>query len=180
MIMIKKMLPLLFLATNVFAANPIGTLGTTDNVTIGGRQFPNAGGSTTALLGPIITLIAVNGSNGGATFRTAGSHVASGHLVPAAKTLYCYAISVSSQSAQQPVSLCQSDNDIGFNSATALTNPVCMGSESSTTTSFPIYATSSVTTTFPIYVTVNTGKYMTWNNNGAAGGAGAIAWCYEY
>jgi hypothetical protein len=104
-------------------ATPIGTLGTIPTLTVGGRVFTD--------LSTLITLVtAIQTANRSGTFRlTNGS---SGYPVTASKTLTVSAMSVISTNqvagnSAGVASFGYADNDVGVNSATALTTPVYYG-----------------------------------------------------
>jgi len=87
-----------------------------DSISIGGRTILNPNSK--------IWLYGKQGTNAGCTFRALGA--SSGYQVTAGKTLRVLALIGISNSATGTIGmlLAQSDNDIGLDSATALTNPV--------------------------------------------------------
>lgn len=104
----------------------IGTMGTVDSLTIGGRVFTD--------LTNLITLTCnTNAASVRSTFRKCGSHVGAGYQVTAGKTLYIYALSLIPFGAGgSEAQLAQTDNDVGLQSNTAFGNPIYFGTESST------------------------------------------------
>lgn len=101
-------------------ARAIGTLGTIDSITVGGRVFTD--------LTNIITLIGVcTAGTGNSSLRLLNG--TAGYPVTTAKTLKILAIAVQilGTGATDSFGLGYSDNDVGFGTATAPTNPVYVG-----------------------------------------------------
>lgn len=97
-------------------------------LTVGGRVFTD--------LANLIVLYGYADTVSRATLRKMGDQSGAGYQVPVGKTLKVYAMkTVSSDTGGSSVQVAQVDADIGFASATALTNPIYFGTESSTLTS---------------------------------------------
>lgn len=127
-------------------AKPIGTLGTIPTITVGGMVFTD--------LSTLIVLGTLAGSGNRGTFRNTAA--SSGYSVTSGKTLTIWAIDIVSTqpTSDIEVTLAYSDNDVGFASATAFTNPVyefgatnqfhglapAYGSRGSWATKFPVPA----------------------------------------
>lgn len=137
------------------------------SLTIGGRTFTD--------LDNLIILTCYSAATGGGTFRAQGS--SSGYQVTSGKTLRVLAVkSTSGTSTATPTYLlAQSDNDIGLNSATALTNPVYHNGSSASLSMAAGYHTNEQAIRFD----VASGKYLSLT--GASNGYGStyIAYCYE-
>ncbi len=98
-------------------AKPIGTLGTVDSLTVAGRVFSD--------MANLISLYTYTESNTKGTFRK--SNGSAGYPVTTAKTLTLGAMRViinAASSAVYPIQLAQSDNDLGLDSSSSLTNPL--------------------------------------------------------
>ncbi len=131
----------------------IGNLGTIPILTVGGRVF-------TDLTNLIFLIGSVNTAGRGCTGRKAGA--ASGYQVTAGKTLTIYAVKITCEDSAGAygITLSQSDNDVGVNTATALTNAVVL---CPLTTGFAIYAPASTggQTTLEVSLPVLAAKYLT-------------------
>ncbi len=97
-------------------AKPIGTLGTIDTLTVGGQVFTD--------LTTIIGLVAFSNTNTNGSFRV--PFAAAARVVTSAKTFTVNAVKVWTNSTAQltQFKLAYSDNDVGMDTATALTNGV--------------------------------------------------------
>lgn len=96
-------------------ARAIGTLGTIDSITVGGRVLTD--------LTNLITLIAsVDGANNHCTFRKPNG--TSGYQVPGGKVFTVLGIRMEIGNAADAFDMGYSDNDAGFATTTAFTNPV--------------------------------------------------------
>ncbi len=152
-------------------AKPIGTLGVIDTLTIGGRVFTD--------LTTILCLYTKGTSTNRCTFRLYGSQSGAGYVVTGGKTLRIYAYYLQSPSASVVSALiAQTDNDIGLGAATAFSNPIYFGTESSTTAD-PIQipaATTQSQAASPLGK-VLAGKYLSLDNNG---GGTSLVTAYGY
>lgn len=103
------------------SAKPIGTLGTIDTLTVGGRTFTD--------LANLIVLYGACGSNGGSgLFKP---NAASAYQVTAGKTLQLWAMRVHQNEANtnggdHSLNFAYCDNAIAINASTSPTNPVYM------------------------------------------------------
>ncbi len=124
-------------------------------LTVGGRVFTD--------LTNLITLIATPNSGGRhSTFRKEGSGSSTGYTPSGAKKFRVAAVRVISQSSTGTVfQLCQMDTDIGALVATAFSNPIYMGMESSVANdaAATLAAYGAITEFNPNFV-INNGKYM--------------------
>lgn len=119
-------------------AQPIGTLGNVETLTIDGRTFVN--------LSSLIILQGWTSVNSHSVLRKAGA--SSGYAVTSGKTLTIDAFKILNGAATGLLALatlCQCDVDIGMDVATAFTNAVNMTSSS---LSFPFFG-ATVSTTIP-------------------------------
>lgn len=139
-------------------ARPVGTLGAAPSLTVGNMTFTD--------LDNLIVLFAW-GSDTTMTFRkiNGSSAPSAGYQVTAGKTLYIYAGKSLSNSAGSGPALFQSDNDVGYNSATALTNQVnVMGDANGKPLPNPVaytYGENAWGKGFPVQAT----KYVSAKNN---------------
>jgi hypothetical protein len=153
-------------------ARQIGTLGTIDTITVGGRVF-------TDLTNMIILHGRHVGTNGCTLRKDSGS---AGYQVTTGKTMTVYATrSWCINAANDTPTLAQSDNDVGVNSATALTNAVQQAGSSSITYA-PEYSVNTLGTqpsesvlAFPIAAL----KYLTSKGATASADIRVTAFCYE-
>lgn len=105
-------------------ARQIGTLGTIETVTVGGRVFTDMQN----------LIILTTGTIGGAlngTLRQIGSQSGAGYTPSGANNFRALAVRAVGYTAGTGIELAQSDNDVGIQAATALTNPVYFGTEDS-------------------------------------------------
>lgn len=106
-------------------AKPIGTLGTIETLTVGNRVFTD--------LTNLITLGGKATGSNRTTLRKMGPNSGAGYAVTALKTLSIYALNVFATGASAvSAAIGQSDNDVGLDQATALTNPKYFMTGSST------------------------------------------------
>lgn len=148
-------------------ATPIGTLGTVETLTVGGFTFvsPRTSG--------LLVLYGKVHTNTNTTFRKIASGVTSGYAVTTGKTLTIYALKgINGATSAQNMELAQSDNDVGLDSATALTNPVYLGGGTGDNGSLQFAATSGVITEYPVFFQVAALKYLS--------GAGTAATDYRW
>lgn len=116
-------------------ATPIGTLGTIPTLTVGGRVF-------TDLTTLKVLHASVSTDTRASTFRAEGA--TAGYPVTTAKTLTIAAINIYNISGNNGKwRFGYADNDVGFDSATALTNPIHMAA--STDTGFNVPGNSATT-----------------------------------
>lgn len=152
-------------------ARPIGTLGVIDTLTIGGRVLTD--------LTTLIVLAASYTSNSKATFRQAFPSAGSaGYAVTSAKTYTVAGIKFNANAATS-LALLYADNDVGFDSATAFTNPVYQASGNTTATNIFTPSASSNSTQIEIcpMFRVPAGKYLAIS--GGAVVASALSYGYE-
>ena len=126
-------------------ATPIGTLGNVDTITIAGTTYVD-----------LVNLIFIGGlvtAGNGASLRKGNG--TAGYQVTAGKTLTLTSVQCTLTTAGT-ATLAYSDNDIGQNSATALTNPVYYFAQ---TVQFNM--TSTGNTEQSIYFPVAATKYVT-------------------
>ncbi len=149
---------------------PISNLGTTPSLTIGGRVM-------TDLSSNLITLVGLTSSNGKCTLRKPGA--ASGYQVTAGKTLTIIALVAQSQGTSNAgtASVAYSDNDVGIDSSSSLTNPVYWSGSSQASFSFGGSAIGQQTTINPNFGVIAQ-KYFSINSN-ASVGITYIAYGYE-
>lgn len=98
-------------------AKPIGTLGTIDTLTVGGRVFTD--------LTNLIILGMANGGGFNSTFRKQypTNVTGAGYQVTGGKSLTLWAAQILALGADN-IQILYSDNDVGLSSGTAFTNPV--------------------------------------------------------
>lgn len=159
-------------------AKPIGTLGVIDTLTIGGRVFTN--------LASLITLVGgtTDLANPRTVFRKTTSGTATGYA-PSGVTFKFAAVHVKVNDVTGDGwlgNICYADNDVGFSSATAFTNPVFMTSGASfTITPFvsSSFDTDNVGESFyyPDFV-VPSGKFVSMQSGAIVIGY-IWAWGYE-
>jgi hypothetical protein len=107
---------LLVVSSSASAAGPIGTLGMTDYLSIAGMNFMNVASK-------LIILTSVISGAANCTYRKWNG--AAGYQVTAGKTLKLLGIRfINPTDAAQALIIEQSDNDVGYDSATALTGAV--------------------------------------------------------
>lgn len=152
----------------------IGTLGTIDTLTIGGRVF-------TDLTNLITLYAATNAVSTFATFRKNGSQVAAGYQVTSGKTLFIYAIQIQAEGAGgSEVAIAQTDTDVNLQSAGPLVSPIYFGTESTIAT--PIIVGESgtgvvgITAGNPLGIATS-GKYLSTDSLGTTG---CIVLAYGY
>lgn len=157
-------------------ATPIGTIGNIPTFTVAGRLFTDL----TTLIN-LATHVSSGGNRNG-TFRKMGSGTSSGYQVTAGKTLIVAAafFVINQTAASETPAVAQSDNDVGFDSASALTNAVYFGSES--TSRFVLCVTPAAAVGSGVSVQLNgkvaAAKYCTVNGGNAADLV-IQAWGYE-
>jgi hypothetical protein len=150
-------------------AQPIGTIGTIPTLTIGGRVYTDISSN----LKRLITHVA---ATGGGTFRLfSGS---AGYAVTTGKTLTIESLRREdlSSTVGTGIAMAQTDNDIGLNSATALTNAVYWGGSNTLTPS--ISTGSGTNVVADIYFPVAALKYCTMTNS-TTNDVTFQAWGYE-
>lgn len=139
-------------------AQPIGTLGTIPTLTVGGRVFTD--------LDNLITLVAQEGASAtsqNCTFRKVG--VTGGYVVPALTTFKLIAIKIVSvtatagANANGNLDILYADNDVGFGTNTAFTNPVYLGGDSSSVVRFQSLIATGQSSEFVINFDIPAGKY---------------------
>ncbi len=154
-------------------AKPIGTLGTIDSLTIAGRTFTN-------LSGLIIVYGSILTTSHSATFRKANG--ASGYTPSGSLAFKGYALRLSPSTVASTggsYSLAQSDNDVGLDSATSLTNPVYIAGSANAFAIAPPQTLAALPIDFAIDIPVLNGKYLTLNDSGGVGRIDAIVYGYE-
>lgn len=154
----------------------VGTLGVADKLTVGGRDIYD--------LTNLIRLVCYTGTaNTNGTFRLQNG--SAGYQVTALKTLTIVALRLQTYSAAiNPLGfqLVQTDNDVGFASGTAFTNPVYEGRDSGL---FPytinVGSATNITyfNDFPTNFTVAAGKYLSCVPNSGGALITQVAWGYE-
>lgn len=156
-------------------ANAIGTIGNIPTLTIGGRLFTDL---TTII--PLYTHVTSGGNRFG-TFRKMGAGTGAGYQVTAGKTMIVYASQMANDAAAlETASYAQTDADVGLDSATALTNPVYFGSESTTFRAVLGSTTSAAGSVVNLALSgkVAATKYCTANGANVSN-ASHLAWAYE-
>lgn len=142
-------------------ARPIGTLGVIPTLTIAGRVFTDL--TTLIITGGVV----VTPGNRTSLRLPNGS---AGYPVTALKTLNIVAIEVQNSSAagnaDAVTQFGYGDNDVGVDSATAITNPVYYGG--SATNSIMAPAAAQSTQQFILNFNVPAGKYVFFQNNASA------------
>lgn len=140
---------------------PIGTLGNVDITQIGGRYMVD---SNVVTLGGYSTA----GGNGCTLRKTNTPGVSSGYAATGSGFLVKAVRIFSVSAANVGLVMAQSDNDIGFDSGTALTNAAYLAG----TASFILCLTNSGTAGLVSEICVNfligTGKYLTIKPSGSA------------
>lgn len=140
-------------------------------ITVGGRVF-------TDTKNLIILYGLSNGTNGNSTLRRANA--TSGYTPTGGKVFKAYAIKIYnlSSSASYGVSLSQSDNDLGIQSPSAMTNPVTMAGSTSmqpVTTATGLGQTAEGSLDFQIA----TGKFLTVTSSSSTNSGNIIVYGYE-
>lgn len=158
------------------ASDVVGTLGTVETLTVGGRVLKD--------LTNLIRLVCYTGvANTNGTFRLQNG--SAGYAVTALKTLTIVGLRLQTYtSAPSPLGfqLVQTDNDVGFASGTAFTNPVYEGRDSGL---FPytinVGSAANITyfNEFPSNFTVAAGKYLSCVPHSGGAIITATAWGYE-
>lgn len=146
---------------------PIGTLGTIDNLTVGGRVFTD--------LTNLIQLYSENLATGGNfTFRKLS---ASSGYAPSGVTFLPKAFNmVNPDASSRTAAICSSDNDVGFSSASSLTNPVRPAGSAS---GAMFFAPTLSNKEFPLSgFVVSSGKFV--SGDCGTGGQSTRHWLYGY
>lgn len=156
-------------------ANAIGTIGNIPTLTVAGRLFTDL---TSIIM--LATHTTTGGSRNG-TFRKMGSGSGAGYQVTAGKTMTVYAanFTINQTAATEVPAIAQSDNDVGIDSATALTNAVYFGSESSSRFTLAVTPAAAVgsTVSIPLFGKVAAAKYCTVNSGNTAD---LVCYAYSY
>lgn len=136
-----------------------------DIIQLGERRITNV--SSLIILGTYLV------ANGKATFRQPNG--TSGYAVPGGQTLTIIGVQIhAAVGSSAQLGLVYSDNDVGFNSTTAFTNPVYQFGDAN----FSFFRNPGVTAnglapgmpqSFATYFQVPTGKYPGINHTGAGG-----------
>lgn len=155
-------------------AKPIGTIGNVDSLTVGGVTFVD-------LTNLIVVGAAWQNSTGtkSSTLRKPGG--TAGYQVTSGKTLTLRAWHMAwhdvTAAANDSVIFLYSDNDIGFDSATAFTNPVYMFGTSSRSTAN--HAVVANTQDGPLFFPVAATKYAGLSPNVTNVSGSILAFGYE-
>ncbi len=149
-------------------AKAIGTLGTIPTLEIGGVTF-------TDLTNLKRLAIYVSGTNN-STFQVPAA--TSGYQVTVGMTLTIRAAKLyQNTTTQSQVKFAQSDNDVGINTTTALTNPVYFVNSSSAI--FGSSTTAGTQVEMELFMPIAAQKYFTVDANNASGDAIVTAFGYE-
>lgn len=157
-------------------ATPIGTLGTIDTLTVGGRVLTD--------LTNLKTLVAQAGGSANTqncTFRQIGT--SAGYQVPGGKTfnvvaLRIYTINDLGIAGASTVDLYYSTTDVGYGTNTATTTTGIAGAGVSTR--FPIKSAQGDTVEFCLNWSIPTGFYLTCVGQYNVAGQEAMLYIYGY